>query len=258
MSEAKPKIMVVDDEPEMLFTVTEILEDAGYEVYGAEDGYRAIELASQETFALVFMDINLPGIDGVEAYRKIKSISPGTPVIMITGFSVESLINQALEEGAYTVLYKPLDVTGLLLAVKDLLDAPCVLVVDDDLDARESVKFILEDRGYKITLATNGNQAVANAESKNYDVILMDIQMPGLDGYEACRQIVESDPLVKVIFITGHEVNECARQALKAGAFSLLGKPVEPEQLVTLVSSLVDRADAASLGRDEITGSTLS
>ena len=59
MSESKPKIMAVDDEPELLLTITEILEDAGYEVFGVEDGYKAIELASQEAFALVMMDIRL-------------------------------------------------------------------------------------------------------------------------------------------------------------------------------------------------------
>ena len=71
-------------------------------------------------------------------------------------------------------------------------------------------------------------------------------------------RIVESDPSAHVIFITGHEVNECARQALAAGAFSLLSKPVEPEQLVTLVRSLVDPTDTASLGRDEPSGITIS
>ena len=65
--------MVVDDDPGMLLTVVEILEDSGYEVHGAEDGYQAEELASRENFDLVFMDINLPGIDGVQACRRIKS-----------------------------------------------------------------------------------------------------------------------------------------------------------------------------------------
>lgn len=245
MSGTKAKIMVVDDDPGMLFTLTDILEEAGYVVSGAKDGYQAVEMASHEAFALVFMDIALPGIDGVEAYRQIKSVSPGTPVIMMTGFTVEGLIKQALEEGAYTVLYKPLDVTSLLMAVKDVLDAPCVLVVDDEPDMQESVKLIFEDLGYQVALASDGYQAVANAESKRYDVILMDIGMPGIDGFEACRRIVDSDPSAKVVFVTGHDVNECARQALVAGAFSLLGKPVEPQDMITLVDSLVGSGHAA-------------
>ena len=203
---------------------------------------------------MVFMDIRLPGIDGVETYRQIKSVSPGTPLIMMTGFSVDGLIGQAFEEGAYTVLYKPLDITSLLIAVKDVLDAPCVLVVDDEPDIQESVKSILDDLGYQVALASDGNQAVAQVETKHYDVILMDIGMPGMGGFEACRRIVESDPAAKVIFITAHEVNEYARQTLKVGAFSMLSKPVDPENMIALLCSLVGAADDEDLDetRDEM------
>lgn len=251
MSESNPKIMVVDDEPELLLTITEILEDAGYEVFGVDDGYKAIELASQEAFALVLMDIRLPGIHGVEAYRRIRSLCPGTPVIMMTGYAVESLVAQALEEGAYTVLYKPLDISVLLKAMEEVLDAPCILVVDDEPDARDSVRLIFEDLGYRVALAGNGNEAVTHAESKHYDVILMDIGMPGIDGFEACRQIVASDPSAKIIIVTAHEIGHCARQALMAGAFSLLSKPVEPENMVNLVDSLVRSLDTVPIGLDE-------
>ena len=248
MSGTRNKIMVVDDDPQMLSTIVEILEDVGYEVCGAKDGYQAVELASNEAFGLVFMDISLPGIDGVEAYRQIKSVSPGTPVIMMTGYTVEDLISKALDEGAHTVLYKPLDIAKLLVTVKDVLDAPCVLVVDDEPDMQESVKLIFEDLGYDVAVASDGQQAVTHAKTKHFDVILMDITMPGIDGFEACRQIVETDPSAKVVFVTGHEVNDCARQALVAGAFSLLTKPVEPEDMIALVDSLVGSSDNAEPG----------
>ncbi|NQW24477.1 MAG: response regulator [SAR202 cluster bacterium] len=251
MSESKVKIMVVDDEPDMIFTVSAILEDAGYEVFGAEDGYQAIELASQEDIALVFMDINLPGIDGVEAYRKIKEVSPGTAVIMMTGFAVESLISQALAEGAYTVLYKPLDINTLLLAVHEILDSPCLLVVDDEVGSRESMRLIFEDLGYRVAMASNGSQAIDHVESKHYDVILMDVGMPGIDGFEACRRIVELDPATRVIFVTAHEVDQCAGKALLAGAFSILSKPVEPEHMVALVDAFVGLTRDAAIGSDE-------
>ena len=242
--------MVVDDDSGMLSTVTAILADAGYEGCGVDDGHQAIELASRDAFNLVFMDINLPGIDGVDAYRQIKSIAPGTPVIMMTGYSVEDLVSRALEEGAYTVLYKPFAIDRLLLAVKDVLDAPWVLADDYKHGKGESVKSRLEAFGYQVVLASNGNQAVSHAESRNYDVVLMDVGMPGIDGFEACRQIVKTDPSIKVIFMTDHDVNKHAREALMAGAFSLLSKPVEPKDLFALVDSLVGSADDADLGVD--------
>ena len=241
------KIMVVDDDPAMLFSVTDILDDAGYEVCGVEDGYQAVERAAREDFALVFMDISMPGIDGVEAYRKLKKVSPRTVVIMMTGFSVDTLVEQALKEGAYTVLYKPLDIKVLMQAVKSVLDGPCVLVVDDENDNRESARMILEDSGYEVTVAGNGNQALTQVDKSHFDVVLMDVGMPGIDAFEACRRIVESDPETKVIFVTAHSLEEYAKQALLAGAFSLLCKPVEPEDLVTLVNSLTGPGE-----RDEL------
>ena len=132
-----------------------------------------------------------------------------------------------------------------------MLDAPCILVVDDDSDTRESIKLIFEDLGYRVSLAGNGNEAVTHAESKHYDVILMDVGLLGIDGFEACRQIVESDSSAKIIIVTAHEVSHCARQALMAGAFSLLSKPVQPQNMVDLVDSLVRSLDIVPIELDE-------
>ncbi|MDA1129682.1 MAG: response regulator [Chloroflexi bacterium] len=257
MGTIKSKIMVVDDEPRMLSTITVILEDAGYDVYGVDDGYKAIELASSENFSLVFMDINLPGMDGLEAFRQVKSFSPGTPVIMMTGYSVEDLIRQALEEGAYTVLYKPFNVDRLLVAVDGVLDAPCVLVLDDDESGdRKSVKSTVENLGYRASVASNGEQAIAQVESKDYDIILMNVGSPGPMAFEDCRQIVRSNPSAKVIVVSDHKVNAFARQALVAGAFSMLGKPVEPADMFALVDSLVSSTDDATPVPDGILADT--
>ena len=98
------KIMVVDDDAGTLFMVSEILRDSDYEVVDLTDGSQAVELASKEAFDLVFMDYSLPGMDGVEAFRQIKSVNPGTPVVMMSGFTVEDLMSQSLDQGAYTVL----------------------------------------------------------------------------------------------------------------------------------------------------------
>ena len=246
MNANRPKIMVVDDDEAMLFSVTELLDDAGYDVCGVEDGYQALERAAEEDFALVFMDINMPGMDGVEAHRKLKAVSPDTVVIMMTGFSVETLVEQALNQGAYTVLYKPLDIGLLMSEVQNILGKSCVLVVDDEPDNRESARMILEDCGYDVAMAANGNQAVAQVAKQHFDVVMMDVGMPGMDAFEACRRIVEADPDTKVIFVTAHDLEVYAKQALQAGAFSLLCKPVEPDDLLTLVGAII------GLGENEI------
>lgn len=111
-------VLVVDDDKGIRFTLEGIIDDEGYSVRGAEDGYQAIELAKETNFQWVFMDIRMPGLNGVETYLEIKKISPKSRVVMMTGFSVEELVKQALEEGVYAVLFKPLPVEEVLSILK--------------------------------------------------------------------------------------------------------------------------------------------
>jgi DNA-binding NtrC family response regulator len=117
----KTNILVVDDLKSMRLTLGGILEDGGYNVVLAEDGYQAIEAAKQTSFDLIFMDIKMPGINGVQTFREIKKINPQAAVIMMTAYSVEDLIREAVEEGAYAVVYKPFDVENILSIIDSAL-----------------------------------------------------------------------------------------------------------------------------------------
>ncbi|MQC27405.1 MAG: response regulator [Chloroflexi bacterium] len=103
MQRHETNVLVVDDDSGIRFTLEGIIDDEGYMVRGAEDGYQAIELVKEINFHWVFMDIRMPGLNGVETYLEIKKISPKTRVVMMTGFSVEELVSQALEEGVFAV-----------------------------------------------------------------------------------------------------------------------------------------------------------
>ncbi len=118
MQPHETNVLVVDDDRGIRFTLEGIIDDEGYMVRGAEDGYQAIELVKEITFHWVFMDIRMPGLNGVETYLEIKKISPESRVVMMTGFSVEELVNQALEGGVFAVLYKPLPVEQVLNILK--------------------------------------------------------------------------------------------------------------------------------------------
>ena len=118
MQPHETNVLIVDDDNGIRFTLEGIIDDEGYAVRGAQDGYEAIELVKAINFHWVFMDIRMPGINGVETYLAIKKISPESKVVMMTGFSVEALVKKALEEGVYTVLYKPLPVEQVLDLLK--------------------------------------------------------------------------------------------------------------------------------------------
>ena len=118
MASNKPKILVVDDQKGIRLTLSAIMAHQGYDVTEVEDGYQAIEAVTNTAFDVVFLDIKMPGINGVQSFREIKKISPKSAVVMMTGFSVEDLVREALDEGARTVIYKPFQVEKLLSLVE--------------------------------------------------------------------------------------------------------------------------------------------
>ena len=98
-----------------------ILSRKGYNVATTKSGMEAIKRIKEEPFDMVFMDIKMPLMNGVEAFKKIKKISPNTFVMMMTAYAVEDFVQEALEEGAKGIMYKPLDIDNLLSIVKKVM-----------------------------------------------------------------------------------------------------------------------------------------
>ena len=111
-------MLIVDDDPDMAETLSDILNDMGYDVAIAENGYRAIEMTRQNKYDVALMDIMMPGINGVETFKEVKQISPQTRVIMMTAYSVEDLLREALKEGACGIIYKPIDIDKLIASLQ--------------------------------------------------------------------------------------------------------------------------------------------
>ena len=196
MAHPQPKIMVVDDDS-LRFTFTTILEDEGFEVTAASDGLEGVEMAAKHHLDLIFLDVRMPGLGGIEVCRRIKEISPDTIIILLTALATQALIDQALEEGAFAVHHKPFDVWQLISLVRTVMRSTCVLVVDDQPETRTTMRAILEDSGHQVSEAENGYEAVSKAGNTHFYVILMDAVMPGMDGFAAGQKIVEKPRIRK-------------------------------------------------------------
>lgn len=92
----------------------DILDDMGYDIDLAEDGFKAISIASEKKYNVALIDIKMPGMNGVETFKKLKQMNSSTKVIMMTAYSVENLVKEALDEGALAVLYKPFNIDKLV------------------------------------------------------------------------------------------------------------------------------------------------
>ncbi len=239
MKKVQPKILVVDDDVGMRTTLEAIIEDEGYDVMVAGNGHDAVELTKRVKFDVIFLDIKLPGIDGVEVFRQVMKISPDTFVVLMTGFTVEDLISKARKEGAYSIMYKPLDIGRVVELIRCALESQVVLVVDDKADDRETLGAIIEGCGFGVFTADDGVDAVSMASERHYDVILMDLKMPGMDGLAAFQEIRKVDPLAKVIFVTGYSMEGPLREAVKSGTYTVLTKPVDPVEMLAAIHSVV-------------------
>ena len=229
------RILVVDDEMSVLDSLDDIFEQRGYRVSLAEDGYKAIEMAKKEHFDIVLTDVKMPGINGVETFREIKRYSPSTIVIMMTGYSVEELLKQAMEMGAHAVIYKPFDVEKLIKTIEGAMQNPLIMVVDDRDEDRETIKDILSEKGYRVITAGDGYQALDLIVKANFDIIIMDFKMPRMDGLRTLEWIKEIKPHVGIIMMSAFPMDEIVGQAIREGALAFLYKPVEMEKLLKII-----------------------
>jgi len=241
----KTNILVVDDLRSMRLTLGAILEDAGHNVVMVENGYEAIKAAKKTHFDVVFMDIKMPGINGVQTFREIKKVDPKAVVIMMTAYSVEDLVREALEEGAYAIVYKPFDVNKIIALIEELLhENVLILVVDDQFADRETLKVVLEEKGYRVATAKDGTEAVEMVKAKHYDVIFLDVKLPGMNGVEVFEQVKAIDPKAAVIMMTGYSEEDSVRKAISQGAYTCIYKPFDMEKVIGLVEEIWGRKKA--------------
>jgi two-component system response regulator HydG len=234
-------ILIVDDDVGMTETLADILDDMGYDVAVAGDGYRAVERIREKVYGIVLMDIKMPGINGVETFKEVKRTSPSTKVIMMTAYSVEDLIKEALEGGAYGIIYKPLDIDKVMDLIEKAEKGALILVVDDDPATCETFKDVMREKGYKVGVAYSGEEAVRFAtKESDIGIVFIDVKMPVLNGLETYLAIKELNPGVTAVMMTGYrqEVADLVDEALRDSAYTCLNKPLDMDNVIALVEEI--------------------
>jgi two-component system, NtrC family, response regulator HydG len=231
------RVFVVDDDNDHAESIADVLEGRGYDVELAFSGEEAVARFREADFDVVLMDIKLPGINGVEAFFEFKKIRPSAHVFMMTGYSVEQLIAQAVDNGALGVLKKPFEMGDLLAALEDVKPRGMVLVADDDPLFSSSVIALLETQGYRVETATTGQEALEKLAEGGVDCLLLDFRMPILSGLEVYLRMKQAGKLVPTILVTGHAGDD---EASRLGTMTqgLLVKPFDPAVLLHAMAAL--------------------
>jgi len=250
----KLKILVVDDNENFCKNLKDILELKEYEAHIAHDGFKALEIVRQNGIDLVLLDIKMPAMNGVETFKKIKEIAPGTPVIMMTAYAVEELIRDALCEGAFGVIQKPLDFDKLFSLIAHTTEkGSMILVVDDDENLCENLKDVLSAKDYRVSVAFDGDEAIGKVREDKFDIILLDMKLPPLNGLETYLAIREIRPEVVVVIITGYsqDMGDIVEDALEKSVYTCLEKPVNMDQLISLLHQIEEQKAKGELKKPE-------
>lgn len=241
-------------------------------VNSGEDAIAAIGAAATAPYHLILMDMEMAGMDGITASKRILQGSQGEVVpkiIMVTAYGQERLAKAATAAGIHGFLVKPVSKAALFDAILEcfgfaaerqacappgdaafqqtsLIRGSRVLLVEDNPINQQLATELLEQANIQVTVAENGVQGVAAATPGHFELIFMDIQMPEMDGYTAARKIREAgNSHTPIVAMTANAMTGDREKSLAAGMNDHLTKPIDPTELYTIIAKWIAPSDQA-------------
>ena len=262
------KVLIVDDNRTALDILKTTLTAMAFDVVAVDSGRAALAQLESESFDMVILDWRMPGLDGIETARRIKSRLRARrlpKILLVTAYGREEVVKQADELELDGLLIKPISESILFDTIMETFgrdrvrvpDETCVpppaanattpqlagarvLVVEDNAINQQVAQEILEGFGLEVEIAGNGKIATGMLSSRadRFDAVLMDLQMPEMDGYEATRIIRThlQNRAIPIIAMTAHALQHERQHALDVGMNDYVSKPVDPDQLLATLA----------------------
>ncbi|MFM8443641.1 MAG: response regulator [Methylococcus sp.] len=271
------RILVVDDNAVARQVFGELLTAMRFDVAEASGGPEAIAAIRQADaagrgFAVVFIDWRMPGMDGIQVARGVRQLGLARPpkLVMVTAHGREEVLRDAGEAGIQDVLIKPVSASILvdtlmpllgssrwesghqamapgnkeLVAELAVLQGARLLVVEDNEMNQQVARELLLEAGAEVDIAREGREGVEKVMSRHYDAVLMDMQMPVMDGIAATREIRRDQrhQALPIIAMTANAMRQDKERCLAAGMNDFVAKPIDPEDLFEVLLKWVKRA----------------
>jgi len=231
------RLLLVDDDAGMRASLERILRLKKFEVETAEDGLIAVERAAKFRPDCILMDIKMPNLDGVEAYKRISLDCPDTPVLFMTAYSRSSLIDEA-NELSDQVFSKPLDVESVIDRLLQSAANRPLLIVDDDPGFSNSLRKILVAKGRDVSEASSVKEAIDSFRSRPRSVVLLDMALGDGTGLDVLEEIKRENPSAAVVLFSGvPEMYSQMEVNLADSAHAFLTKPFEIEEMIEAIEA---------------------
>ncbi|WP_207690174.1 response regulator [Desulfonema limicola] len=265
------KVLIVDDNKDNRKLLENFLNIVGCQSRQACSGKEALKYLKthkyeNQPFDLIVIDWMMPGLDGIETSKIIREqYRLDIPIIMLTAFEDDDLLKDAQKAGINVFLSKPVDMSDFFNAVKnvftntipardkqiistrmsiymDKLKGKKILVAEDNITNQEIAKEVLSQAEIEAVVVSNGRQAVEAVFAASFDAVLMDIQMPEMDGYEATRQIRKNPEFrsFPIIAITASAMKGDQEKCMKTGMNAYISKPLNQEELFRTLAECLE------------------
>jgi|GEM_PF-3416095 len=261
-------ILLVDDNQATLDILQGSLESLSFQVSQAISGEAALDLLDQAQdvpFGLIFMDWKMPGLDGIETSNRIRKktiLNPQPKIIMLTAYGGEDIMSKAQEAKLDGFLVKPVTPSNLLDSIMGVfgkatnkispsiaksgsqaqiaeeIKGSNILLVEDNEINQEVALEVLEQAGLQVMVVNNGQEAVDALTTEDFDCVLMDLQMPVMDGFEATK-VIRNDSKYKtlpIIAMTANAMSGDKERCLDAGMNDHVAKPIDTKQLFSALN----------------------
>jgi heterodisulfide reductase subunit A len=263
------RILLMEDEASVARGLQLILQDEGYGVLLATTGRDALGAVEEKEFDVLVADLRLPDMDGMEVVKQVKKEQPQMDVIVITGYPSVTSAVESIKRGAVEYLPKPFTEEEFIETLERVLkrrkeaqrepapaeadmtaramerdrvgvaqlpaDAPRVLVVEDDVSMAQGLRMVLGEEGYGVALAETGQEAVDALNETDFDLMVVDLRLPDMDGMDVVRKTWDKKPEAKVIVTTGYSTVDSAMDVMRSGVSDYLPKPFTEEELMSMV-----------------------
>ena len=230
-------ILVVDDERDLASGIADMLEAEGHRAVLAVSGEAAIEVARERAFDMIFLDVKLPGMTGIDALRALRNTQGRARVVLMTGYRIGNLLAEVVTSGGFEVLKGPVAAPRMLEHLRDVGPGGIVLLVAEDGSLGASLEESLAGQGLKARLARTGEAAAESAASAGLDVLILDLRRPVSHILEVYLALQGLGPAVTVVMIAsplenGKRIVNPLRSILVTGC---LFKPFDPADLLQAV-----------------------
>jgi len=248
----KHLISVVDDDESIRKSTSLLIESFGFEAAAFESAESLLKSSQLHETSCLIIDLRMPGVNGLQLQSHLAAAGYKIPIIFITAYDNNESRQQAIQAGALAFLAKPFNDELLLQTIRAALGGQLgarknlISIVDDDESIRRTTTLLIQSFGFQAATFESAESLLMSSQLQETSCLIVDVQMPGMNGLQLQRYLAASGYRLPIIFITAYDNKESRQQAMQAGAIAFLSKPFNDKHLLQTIRATL-RDDESSV-----------